>query len=114
MDRFRYTDIGHSTDAGRVVAWWIDEPGRLHSRECRRAQLRRAEPGRASRAAARLRARAVGRVELDRAVGSVHLASGATNADLGRTLDRLERRYPGVRWFVFGEAGAPACAGAAA
>lgn len=114
MDRFHYTNIGHSTDAGPVVAWWIDRRDRLHSRECRPAELLRVQPGRASRTATRLQAHAVGRVELDRSVGSVHLSPDATGDDLARTLDRLERRYPGVRWFIFGETGAKELANAAA
>ena len=114
MDRFRYTDLGHSTDAGRVVAWWIDGHGRLHSRECRPAELFRTDPGRAARTVERLHARAVGRIELDRAVGSVQLHPTATIGDLARALDRLERRYPGVRWFVFGQAVPGECSAVAA
>ncbi|MCW5775044.1 MAG: hypothetical protein KIS87_01180 [Phycisphaeraceae bacterium] len=101
MNPLRYTDIGHSTDAGRVEAWWIGEQGRLRTHACRVGQLRRRGEDRPSRAAARLQATALGRVELDRGVGSVHLPSEGQPEALRTTLDRLERRYPGVRWFVF-------------
>ncbi|GIK19805.1 MAG: hypothetical protein DYG93_09325 [Leptolyngbya sp. PLA2] len=114
MNPLRYTDIGHSTDAGRVEAWWIGEQGRLRTHGCRAGQLRRHGEDRPIRAASRLRALAIGRVELDRSVGSVHLPQTASDDDLTMTLDRLERRYPGVRWFVFGEAGARECARASA
>ena len=114
MNPLRYTDIGHSTDAGRVEAWWIGEHGRLRTHPCRAGQLHRRGDDRPSRAASRLRAAAIGRVELDRGVGSVHIPPTASDDILSMTLDRLERRYPGVRWFVFGETGAKQPAEAAA
>ncbi|MCL4741089.1 MAG: hypothetical protein KJZ54_02710 [Phycisphaerales bacterium] len=114
MKPLRYTDIGHSTDAGRVEAWWIGEQGRLRTHACRSGHLRRRGDDRPARAASRLRASALGRVEIDRAVGSVHTPAATDTDHLARTLDLLEKRYPGVRWFVFADSGASGCARSAA
>jgi hypothetical protein len=74
---------------GRAMRWWIDEEGRVRDD----AQGRRPPEG----------AAAAGWVEPESGLGGVERVSDGP-ACLDRvgtaTLDRLEARYPGVRWFV--------------
>ncbi|MGD9690793.1 MAG: hypothetical protein AB7Q91_14590 [Phycisphaerales bacterium] len=107
-----YQHIGHNPRHGPVVIWSLDHEGTVH--EDRRSQ---GEPDPSwidwshENCFREVKARAVGRVELQNRAGSIHISDPEllrSEVKLCRVLDALDRRFPQTRWFVFG----PGCNGA--
>lgn len=105
MNAIAYTDIGHEGGAGAVALWWMDHTGRIHEEQRAEQPLPAAlfeshledhagEPG----------AVAFGRVEVGSGRGTVRMVGFREGSPVGEVLDSLERAYPGLVWYVFGQA----------
>lgn len=101
-----YHHIGHDPKHGPIALWSIDEQGKVHERRRRFAQADGEWLDWSHENQFReIKIRALGRVELDRRAGSIHLTDtsiGRSDARLCRLLETLDRLYPQVRWYVFG------------
>lgn len=101
-----YQHIGHDPKLGPIAIWSLDQAGQIH--EDRRAF---AAPNGEwldwshDNCFREVKAQAVGRVELDRQAGSIHISDPEicrSEVKLCRILDALDRAYPKTRWYVFG------------
>ncbi|MGQ0628255.1 MAG: hypothetical protein ACT4PL_09190 [Phycisphaerales bacterium] len=106
MAHVEYHHIGHDPSNGALALWSIDERGRFHEsrREFARADAHWLDWSHEN-AFPDMAAIALGRVELDRRAGSLHISDVAIARDdsrLMRVVTILEKAYPGTRWFLFG------------
>jgi len=106
MAGIEYHHIGHDPQQGALALWSIDQHWRLHED---RRDIQTADaawlvwshenmfPG--------INVRALGRVEIDRKAGSIHVSDPVLvrdDAHLLRVLSILDQRYPDTRWYLFG------------
>ena len=106
MAGIRFTDIGHSSEAGPVAVWSVGSQGDIH-------EVARLQDAGGAFEPPTDGVRAFGRVELQREAGSVCLVGGIGGGGGGRRasnnseealvnlLDALEEQYPHTRWYVF-------------
>jgi hypothetical protein len=106
MPRVQYHHIGHDPRHGEIALWSVDDRGSLH-------ENRRTFDGpdgawldwSHENAFREVKMRALGRVELDRHAGSIHISDeriGRSEAAICRLVGTLEARFPGTRWYLFG------------
>jgi hypothetical protein len=106
MTGVQYQHIGHDPRQGEIALWSVDDRGVLHE-----ARRRFAEANGEwldwshENQFTEVKVRALGRVEVERKTGSIHLSDGdwsVSESRLCRLLDVLDRAYPSTRWYVFG------------
>ncbi len=106
MPGLSYQHIGHDPSHGSIALWSLDESGDF--KEDRRSFD---EPDADwldwshERMFPELKPAALGRVELDRRTGTIHISEpkiGLSSQRLTRLLDMLDAKYPETRWFIFG------------
>lgn len=102
----QYQHIGHDPRHGEIALWSVDERGALHERRRnkREADLEWLDWSH-ERAFPEVKMRALGRVEIGRRAGSIHISDpdlAVSSRRLVRLLDTLEKHYPEIRWYVFG------------
>lgn len=106
MSHVQYHHIGHDPRLGPIALWSMDITGRLHEDRRRFTELGREWlTWSHDNQFVEVKSRALGRVELDRRTGSIHIADpdlARSDAFLCKLLDRLDRQYPGTRWYLFG------------
>lgn len=106
MATIEYHHIGHDPRRGAIAIWSVDERLDLHEerREDRAVDAAFLDWSH-DNCFRDVKARALGRVELDRKAGSIQISDpdlARSTRWLCRLLDRLERRYPDTRWYLFG------------
>lgn len=106
MATVQYHHIGHDPASGQLALWSIDSAWRLHqsTREFARADAQWLDWSHEN-AFPDVAALALGRVEVDRRAGSIHISDRAlshSDAKLLRIVATLEKAYPETRWFLFG------------
>lgn len=112
MPGVSYQHIGHDPRLGAIALWSLDEQGVLHENRQKFDEPNAAWLDFSHDNCFRevKKTRALGRVELDRRTGSIHISDEAilrSEVKLCRILDALDKKYPSTRWYVFG----PGCAG---
>jgi hypothetical protein len=106
MNGLEYHHIGHDPSTGEIALWSLDDRDAIHEDRRRFAQddlewLHWSH----EQVFREIHWKAVGRVELDRKAGSIHVSDpriGHSPTRLARLVETLEAKYPNVRWFVFG------------
>lgn len=101
MELLRYCDIGQpgEGEAPRIECWWLDDSGLCQIEHEPDIGLLEGEAF--ERAAIERRARAFGRIEPDRGVGSVRTVRPESTEHLREILDVLHEARPGIHWYVF-------------
>ncbi len=106
MAGVEYHHLGHNPSSGKLALWSIDTQSKLHVSE-KRFETVGVEwlDWSHENAFGDIAVLALGRVEIDRKVGSMHIAdAGFARRDdnLLRLSAILDSRFPGVRWYLFG------------
>ncbi len=106
MAGLNYQHIGHDPKLGPIALWSLDQTGKVH-------EDRRVFDGPDAewldwsheKCFQEVKSRIMGRVELSRQAGSIHISDPQvcrSDDKLCRILDALDRAYPKTRWYVFG------------
>ncbi len=106
MPGLEYQHIGHDPCLGEIALWSVDDRGNLHEqrRDKKEADLEWLDWSH-ERAFPEVKMHALGRVELVRCAGSIHISDpvmAISTRRLARLLDTLEDRFPSIRWYLFG------------
>jgi hypothetical protein len=106
MTGLEYHHIGHDPSTGEIALWSIDDRDAIHEDRRRFDVVDQTWLDWSHEQVFReVHWKAVGRVELDRKAGSIHVSDpriGHSPNRLARLVGTLEAKYPNVRWFVFG------------
>lgn len=106
MPGLEYQHIGHDPAVDQIAIWSVDDRGQLHEE--------RAAPARQQdnwltwsheNVFPDIKKKAVGRVEIRRKAGSIHISDPdvvLSHNRFSRLLDTLDRTYPQTRWYLFG------------
>ncbi|MBC7835536.1 MAG: hypothetical protein H7Y88_10630 [Phycisphaerales bacterium] len=106
MPGIEYQHIGHDPRYGEIALWSIDDRGEIHEdRRCFPIPDADWLDWAHENVFREVKIRAVGRVELSRRAGSIHISDpnvGLSDHRLTRLLDKLDEKYPQTRWYLFG------------
>lgn len=101
-----YQHIGHDPRNGTIALWSLDRDGTVHE-----DRKRFPEPNAAwldwshENCFREVKPMALGRVEIDRRAGSIHINDATvwrSEKQICKILDALDRAYPQTRWYFFG------------
>ncbi len=106
MPGLQYQHIGHDPSIDEIAIWSMDDRGTL-----REERTPKSVPSADwlswshERVFPDIKMKALGRVEIDRKAGTIHISDvnvvlSATR--FSRLLDSLDRKYPDTRWYIFG------------
>lgn len=106
MPGLEYQHIGHDPTVDEIAIWSVDDHGTLHEQRTPKSSPtadwldwshERIFPD--------VKMKALGRVEIDRKAGTIHISDVnvvLSSMRFSRLLDSLDRKYPETRWYIFG------------
>jgi len=106
MSGLEYQHIGHDPSIDQIAIWSMDERGELHEQRTAQHRPTAAWIGMShENIFPEVSMRALGRVEIGRKAGTIHISD--VNVVLSphrfsRLLDKLDKKYPETKWFIFG------------
>ncbi len=106
MSGLNYQHIGHDPKLGAIAIWTLDKEGKVHEdRKKKGAPDGTWLDWSHENCFREVKSMAVGRVELDRQAGSIHINDASvwrSEKQICKILDALDRIYPKTRWYFFG------------
>lgn len=106
MPGLEYQHIGHDPSIDQIAIWSMDDRGTLHEQRApKRAPTVEWLDWSHERVFPDVHMKALGRVEIGRKAGSIHISDPdviLSPTRFSRLLDSLDRKYPETRWYLFG------------
>jgi len=106
MAGLEYQHIGHDPSLDQIAIWSMDERGQLHEeRAAKHASSVEWLTWSHEKVFSQVNMKALGRVEIHRKAGSIHISDPdvvLSSHRFSRLLNKLDEKYPDTRWFLFG------------